>query len=96
LGAAHRQRLKANCRVVPEHFATRATHGAGFDALLQTGYGSQIDTFQVASFCEQLRRGDERWMPRIEVVSSRALSDLSGQQGRGQAQGAYLQATDTI
>ncbi len=81
---------------VHQRFAAQASNKEAFTALLQQAFGDKFDAGKAETIRQQALAGDFSWAPKVEVVSSQALADLSGTQGPGTAQGAYVQSSDTI
>lgn len=83
-------------RAVHQRFAAQAGNKEAFTALLHQAFGDKFDAAKAETIRQQALAGDFSWAPKVEVVSSQALADLSGTQGPGSAQGAYVQSSDTI
>ncbi len=81
---------------VHQRFAAQAGDKGAFTALLRQAFGDKFDAGKAETIRQQALAGDFSWAPKVQVVSSQALADLSGTQGPGSAQGAYVQSSDTI
>jgi Bacterial EndoU nuclease len=96
LNVADTRALTTVATAVHQRFAAQAADKTAFDALLHQAFGDKFDVTKAEVIRQQVLAGDFSWAPKIEVVDSKALADLSGTQGPGQAMGAYAAATDTI
>lgn len=81
---------------VHQRFAERAADKEAFAELLKQAFGDRFDAAKAEAIRQQSLAGDFSWAPKVQVVDSRALADLSGTQAAGAAQGAYVAETDTI
>jgi hypothetical protein len=81
---------------VHDRFAAQAGNKEAFTALLRQAFGDKFDAGKAETIRQQALAGDFSWAPKVQVVDSAALADLSGTQGAGGAQGAYVQSSDTI
>jgi hypothetical protein len=81
---------------VHQRFAAQASNKESFTALLHQAFGDKFDAGKAETIRQQALAGDFSWAPKVCVVSSQALADLSGTQGPGTAQGAYVKSSDTI
>jgi hypothetical protein len=81
---------------VHQRFAAQAGDKQAFTALLRQAFGDKFDAGKAETIRQQALAGDFSWAPKVEVASSQALADLSGTQGAGTAQGAYVKSSDTI
>jgi hypothetical protein len=81
---------------VQQRFAAQAGNKESFTELLKQAFGDKFDAAKAEAIRQQALAGDFSWAPKIQVVSSQALADLSGTQAAGSAKGAYVQDTDTI
>jgi hypothetical protein len=79
-----------------QRFAAQASNKEAFDELLHQAFGDKFDAAKAETIRQQTLAGDFSWAPKVQVVSSQALADLSGTQAAGSAQGAYVQSSDTI
>ncbi len=81
---------------VHQQFAAQAGNKEAFTALLKKAFGDKFDAGKAETIRQQALAGDFSWAPKVQVVDSKALNDLSGTQGAGAAQGAYAKEDDTI
>jgi hypothetical protein len=81
---------------VQQRFAAQAGNKEAFTDLLKKAFGDQFDAAKAETIRQQALAGDFSWAPKVQVVDSKALADLSGTQATGSAKGAYVQDTDTI
>jgi hypothetical protein len=79
-----------------QRFAAQARDPKAFSELLHQAFGDKFDAAKAETIRQQVLAGDFSWAPKVQVVSSQALADLSGTQAAGSAQGAYVQSSDTI
>lgn len=79
-----------------QRFAAKASDKAAFDEMLRQAFGDRFDAAKAEAIRQQSLAGDFSWTPKVQVVDSQALADLSGTQAAGAAQGAYVAETDTI
>ena len=81
---------------VQQRFTAQAGNKEAFTALLKQAFGDKFDAGKAETIRQQALAGDFSWAPKVQVVDSKTLADLSGTQAAGSAQGAYVQETDTI
>jgi hypothetical protein len=70
---------------VQQRFAAQAGDKEAFTALLKQAFGDNFDAAKAETIRQQALAGDFSWAPKVEVVDSKTLTDLSGTQGDGVA-----------
>lgn len=94
--AADSDGLEAVKSAMQNNLSELAEDPKAFHAAMEKSFGSSYDKAQAETIRQQVLKGDFSWMPDIKVVDESALTDQSGQQGAGQAFGAYSKDNDTI
>lgn len=88
--------LQAAKSAMENNLGELAENPEEFHAAMQKSFGNSYDKAKAETIRQQVLAGDFSWMPEIKVVDESVLQDQSGQQGAGEAFGAYSKNNDTI
>lgn len=88
--------LQATKAALEKNLGELADSPEEFHEAMQKSFGDSYDKTKAEAIRQQVLEGDFSWMPDIKVVDESVLQDQSGQQGEGEAFGAYSKDNDTI
>jgi hypothetical protein len=94
--AADSDGLEAVKSAMQNNLSELADDPKAFHEAMEKSFGGSYDKAKAETIRQQVLKGDFSWMPDIKVVDESVLADQSGQQGAGQAFGAYSKDNDTI
>ena len=88
--------LQSITRQFQQRFRQQAGDKAAFHDLMRQSFGDTYDRQAAEAIRQRVLSGDFSWMPKVELVDSTNLQDVSGLQGGGIGKGAYSAGSDTI
>lgn len=88
--------LDSITRQFQQRFRQQAGDKDAFHELMRQSFGDRYDRQAAESIRQRVLSGDFSWMPKVTLVDSASLQDVSGQQGGGVGKGAYSAANDTV
>lgn len=88
--------LTSTVDVLQQNLLSLAQDKDTFYSAMAGSFGENWNRATAEQIRQQILAGDFSWMPDIEEVDAASLTDQSGNQGAGTAQGAYSEQNDTI